>query len=219
MASLAEARHSLAETTLTNLDQLNSKLEQTVSSPPKYDKLRAASEKDQEGAIQSETSSDSDPAELFHVDMATQTTPRISRSGSISQLASASEDDGPETKIDLQESQLQGLQDDITYIKRISESASSAEQSLATTLQDLQSYLKTLQHEGSYQRKNPLYASYLGPTSSSRGSGRSSTGREEEDEVENVRTEIRGIKSILLNAKNFPTGQPVASGVGRREVR
>ncbi|PYH44847.1 peroxisomal membrane protein PEX14 [Aspergillus saccharolyticus JOP 1030-1] len=73
IAQLTAARHDLARTATTNLHTLNARLEQTVSTIP--DPKPSTSSHHQPPAPESDTESiASDPTELFHRDVAVQTT-------------------------------------------------------------------------------------------------------------------------------------------------
>ncbi|KAI9757486.1 MAG: hypothetical protein M1815_001013 [Lichina confinis] len=227
IASLVDARLALAGTTLDNLTTLNSKLEKVVSTPPKNHAARRGRkyDDDDEAAIQSDASSDSDPAELFHVDVGTQTTPGLSRSGSFSHISPASQEgDGATSKISSQQSRLNDIQDDLLAMNLVNGKPTTAERSLASTMRDLTSYLTSLDDESTKVRRGGVI--YNGSSNSSGGrvawpsssSRDANTGRSpavQEDAVDSFRAEIRGIKGVLLSAKNFPA----AGGLGVGGVR
>lgn len=216
ITSLVEARHSLAETALSNLTKLNSKLGEAVSAPPKRRRTgRTAGghsddddDDDEEAVDDSDISSDSDPAELFHVDVATQTTPGVSRSGSISQLVSPQDTLASKSStISAQESTLQDMHNKIASLKLVNEARGPSERALSHTAQDLISYLTSLKNDAAASRRNhALYGgAYLFGASGSVRKDQTAAGSD--DAVEGMRGEIRGIKGILLSARNFPAGR------------
>ena len=220
IASLVDARLALAGTTLDNLSTLNSKLEQVVSTPPKnYAARRTGKYDDDEAAIRSDASSDSDPAELFHVDVGTQTSSGVSRSGSFSQVSPAcQEGDAATSRISSQRSRLNDIRDDLLALNVANGNATTAEKSLASTLRDLTSYLTSLEDESTKLRRGIIYSGSSSggrvgwPSSSSQDSSGGRSAAVQEDAVDSFRAEIRGIKGVLLSARNFPAADRLGVG-------
>ncbi len=222
--SLTQARESLAATALTNLSLLNSKLEASVSVIPDPQLSTKLPIKDASGGsvdpllFPSETSSISDPTELFHVDVGTQTSPDLSRSQSRSQMnpGTQTKDETEEEKdgkvtMNVQTGRLRDLQVQLEDIIDLEDSAVDAETSLRSSVKDLTAYLETL------TSSHYLLHGVRG-NNSSLGGGGGVAGRataQEDDPLVAAKKEIRGIKGSLLNAKNFPAASNAAnSGVG-----
>ncbi len=188
LASLTDARLSLAETSKGNLDKLITQLEGIVSEIPANVRNKAllAGEKDDS------SESDEDPTELFHRDIGVQTSPPLSRPSSpdpdTSSLSSQT------ARLKTLKSSLEGLVEDSS-----SENVSSAE--LEGTMGVLREYLDSLAYV------QPSYG--YGP-----GGYGATQRKEEDDEISRVKKEIRGVKGVLLSARSFPSG--AAGRVGAR---
>ena len=208
---LTEARESLAATALVNLEKLNLKLEQTVSEIPDTQRRFPLSRSNDVNLIHSGASSDSDPTELFHVDVGTQTSPRTSRSSSLndSTLTATAKAD----YISDQESRLKGMRSRLSEIVGASKDMGDADTAITTSIQDLNSYLETLLASNSYHGKNQLYGALL--RSAPETLGGAQVGKNVDDAAAKVKAEIRGIKGVLLSARNFPpSGGRVRGRVG-----
>ncbi|KAJ9653179.1 hypothetical protein H2198_007590 [Neophaeococcomyces mojaviensis] len=203
LQTLTEARHGLADTTLRDLEQLNAKLEGTVSHVPYI--VSAATRRHQEQEEDTE-SLDSDPTELFHRDVATQTTPGLSRSSSTASLSKQSLD-----PTILQANRISNL----TYtLKSLMQSIehSDNEQRLHNTVGDFQKKLDNL--ESSY---NQLRMDYYASSSiySTAASDTRKTTSARENEAQKFKQEIRSLKGAFLSSRNFPTApRPTAAAGG-----
>lgn len=203
--SLNEARHSLADTTLANLTKLNTKLEHTVSEIP-ISQQQISSAFDEVRDDQnppSETSSDSDPTELFHVDVGTQTSPFISRPSSPTRDSVTSTGDTL-AKLTKQEARLKDLHHHLSDIMQAGSGVGEADTVLADSIEALTSYLDDLIYNSPYYHgSNHAYGTLLA-TTGTRTAARNNATRD--DVVAQVKAEIRGIKGVLLSARNFPAG-------------
>lgn len=228
LESLTSARHDLSSTTLHNLDKLNERLEGNVSHVPALSNSvlikGQGRERDRRNPHDNETGSDvetidSDPTELFHRDIATQTSPELlSRSPSIANrrrsssssasLANSSsstphsKDATPTTAT--QSRRLTALTTSLSSLLLPTTSTSNNE-TLLETISDCQAYLDKLQFSlNSYSDYNLLYGSAppINDSRSRRG------GEDKEDEAMRFRQEIRAVKGALLSVKNFPVGRP-----------
>jgi hypothetical protein len=244
LASLAAARHALATTTLAGLEQFNARLEQMVTVVPPAAAAAATksttaaagsaakTDKDDGGGSgdggggggsgggdggddnRSDTSSDSDPTELFHIDAGTQTTPSLlssprrpaspsSSSSSSPLLAETSEapdaahvdDNADDDGNDDDSARMRRLRQELVEARALTDSAADADADFAQRVADFAAYLGSLPASST----NSSNLSYQRTAGGGSNSGNS-------DAVAATKTEIRGIKSILLNAKNFPSG-------------
>lgn len=182
VASLTESRHNLAETAQSNIDKLISRLSDMVSEIP--DSQAHESYKDNV----SDTDSDSDPTELFHRDIGVQT--------SLPTSAHASRPGTPVSSVlDNQTSRLEELTSSIKDLKESSKSEGDEVTELSSTIGVLKDYLDDLAY-------TPSSFKYGG--TASYGTGAKVT--TEDDEIAKLKTQIRGVKGVLLSAKSFPGG-------------
>jgi hypothetical protein len=213
LRSLGDARHELAETALTNLSTLNEKLENNVSKIP----ARPLSEKFADDDEDDETESiTSDPTEVFHRDIATQTTPELlNDSPNTYGTTSADTDTNPHRVVDSHKQTLAQITSHLQDFVSDHTTSGELDDTMRNRISDLQSYLDGLKYSSynSYLSNNNLYNnSYnysVGGGDTSRGGNRS----KEEDAISAFRAEIRGVKGALLSARNFPSGRP--AGVTR----
>ncbi|KAJ5856092.1 peroxin Pex14/17-Penicillium chrysogenum [Penicillium soppii] len=215
LASLTSARHELANTAEENLQKLNAKLEQTVSVvPPQLTARKATSNDDEED----DDSITSDPTELFHRDMATQTSPEPTPAPSTTDAVNSA-DVGITltTKVNDHVSRVESITSQLRGIIDSEKDASTLDDSMRTGLTELHHYCDTLIYSA------PAYSagSTYGVWNSNNGSNDNSGLRKAEDEaIAGFRADIRGVKGALLSARNFPAsrGGRLGSGlpVGRR---
>ena len=203
LQTLTDARHELAETTIHDLEQLNTKLEGTVSHVPYIASSAARRQQEQED----ETASlDSDPTELFHRDIATQTTPSLSRSSSTVSLSKHTLD-----PTIIQADRISNLTYSLRTLVQSLDHSSDYEQYLQKTVGDFQKKIDYL--ESSYsQLKNDYYGS-----SSIYGSGGSDakkTAGNKESEAQKFKQEIRSLKGAFLSSRNFPTASRPTTATG-----
>ena len=211
LESLTEARHSLAETTNSDLETLNTKLESTVSHVPYIPSL-SQQQNQQPHQDEDLASVTSDPTELFHRDIATQTSPHRSRTHSLSsqfdEVISSAKD--PTTS---QSTRLRSLHSTLSSLLA-SQTTHFSQDRLSTTLSDFQSTLEKL--EATY---NPFsidhassYSGYTGPAAFAAGTdGKSSdtkNKKSEPNEAAKFKNEIRSLKGVFLSSRNFPTARP-----------
>ncbi|KAI9848991.1 MAG: hypothetical protein M1837_005882 [Sclerophora amabilis] len=203
--SLTSARHSLASKTLSNLSDLNAKLENAVSELP-ASTLQPRSLSHPPDSYHDEDS-DSDPTELFHVDTGTQTSPGLSRRGSTTpgSLSGPTTTTKPDKDAQLtgQESRLKVIQSHLSELLEDSNDVGTSDAAVTSNMLDFSTYLSGLAYS------SPYYATsngIVGATSGAglgRGSGSRGTSADE-DVMAKVKSEIRGIKGVLLSARNFP---------------
>ncbi|KAH0543900.1 hypothetical protein FGG08_001801 [Glutinoglossum americanum] len=185
---LTDARHSLGEAAISNLSKLNDKLENAVSEIPPVERKQPASlEEDVAESV------DSDPTECFHVDVGTQTSPSLSRRPSTS-ASGFGENADRDANTASQESCLKNIHSRLSELVEGNNDIGQEETDVITSIQDLKTYLHGLSYSSPYYSNN-LYG----------GLGGAARGAEGEDAGAKMKSEIRGIKSVLLNARNFPT--------------
>ena len=183
--SLSESRHDFAQHSQSKVDEMNDRLGKLVSKTPESKKDKPL---DPEA---SETESDtSDPTELYHRDIGTQTSPPPSRCSSTdsSPLSEKKKD-----MLSYQSNGLDVLKSHLTEILERTESLEQPNKERIESVNKLRLYLDTL-----------MYAS----PGISVWSTQEETGKDgkdgKEDLVEELKREIRGVKGVLLSAKRFP---------------
>lgn len=193
--NLTAARHEFAEHSRTQVDELNRKLGEVVTADPSHDVGRLKSAKDgndDDDAASVAGSVDSDPTELFHRDFGTQTLPPPTDFDASS--SSSDGDDNDPSSIssptDTQTSQLtriKSLLSDLRSDYDTDEQSTCAE--ISTIVRVLNEQLESLAY--------PVhsYSSIYG--------GLDSGGKKEDDEIARIKAEIRGVKGVLLSARNF----------------
>ncbi|OKL61145.1 hypothetical protein UA08_03170 [Talaromyces atroroseus] len=212
--TLGDARHDLAETALANLSTLNEKLEKNVSKIPMHTSTsQRLEEKEEPDETESITS---DPTEVFHRDIATQTSPDLLNNSNIAlPTISSGEEKNPESSDPHKaaiDSHTQSLTQITSHLREfVSNHAASGEidNSMRDQVASLQTYLDGLNYSSynPYLASNTMYSNIY--SSSSGYAGRA----KEEDAISTFRAEIRGVKGALLSARNFPSGRP--AGVTR----
>ena len=193
--SLTEARHELAAHSQSKIDEMNEKLESLVSKVPAFTSQNRGEGVDGEEDAESVTS---DPTELYHRDMGTQTSPPLTRSSS-----SSSDADGTKapkkTPTEYQSAALGILQSHLQDMLSASERVEQANKTRKESADKLRHYLD----EVSYGTMTSL--NIWGQTAEANKKREAQS----EDAVEELKKEIRGVKGVLLSAKRFPgvTGQ------------
>ncbi|KAJ9614150.1 hypothetical protein H2200_002286 [Cladophialophora chaetospira] len=209
LESLTEARLSLAETAKADLETLNTKLESTVSHVP-YIPTLALLHQEQKAKEDEDLESDtSDPTELFHRDIATQTSPHPSRTQSFDYMEESTglPAQDPTTS---QSSRLRSLHSTLSSLLS-SQTTHFSQDRFSTSLSDFQSTLDKL--ESSY---NPFaidytssYSNYSGPGASSSSTDKDKNKKPADNsEATKFKNEIRALKGAFLSSRNFPTARP-----------
>ena len=195
LETLSYSRHSLFETASENLDTLNEMLEGNVSVVPDS-ATHARSYKDGPDDTSETSSITSDPTELFHRDIATQTSLPQSPMSSDS---SSPPEPTPKSELASQTTRLQIIHSHLSEFLSTANTLIASDEGVKDNISELQTYLDGLAY-GSSTYVNG-YAGIGGGTS-----------REKDDEIAKVKAEIRGVKGVLLSARTFP------GGVGRGKV-
>ena len=173
--SLASARHSFFENASTNIDKLNENLEGTVSKIP-----TGMNDEEQVDRVDNGGSVSSDPARFFSRTIATQTSPRLSRSTSSASLPEKE----PPSAVATHAGHLSRVHE---LLSDLNHEGSEISDPVKDNVQALTEYLNNLSYLGRHGR----------------------TGADDEaalDGVAKVKADIKSVKGSLLSARNFPAG-------------
>ncbi|KAF3480517.1 peroxin 14/17 [Arthroderma uncinatum] len=202
LESLNGARHEFSQTVQGNLKTLNEKLEERVSSiPPTVSKPKHIAEDESEGDNESVTS---DPTELFHRDIATQTTVDLDTSAS-SQTPAGTEvqaESAAQKAIDNHLSRLQSISSQLSSVVTTEKYSDATQNYAKSRLSELHTYLDSLTYSSPSYLSSSLYGAYDDFTDVKKAS---SSGGEEEA-IAAFKLEVRSVKGTLLSARNFPSG-------------
>ncbi|KAJ5129412.1 uncharacterized protein N7515_005451 [Penicillium bovifimosum] len=214
LASLTSARHELAGTAETNLQKLNEKLEKQVSViPPELTarKIKPYSDEDEDD-VESVTS---DPTELFHRDMATQTSPESSPalqgSGAVNSADAAAL--SPSTVVDKHVSSVESIKSRLREIVDAEKDASTLDDSVRTSLTDLQHFCDGLIYSTPTYTTGSTYGVW-NSSSNAASNNKSGLRKPEEEAISAFRAHIRTVKGALLSARNFPASRGGRLGGG-----
>ncbi|KAK1143493.1 hypothetical protein N8T08_006299 [Aspergillus melleus] len=202
LANLTSARHELAQTASENLQKLNEKLEQNVSViPPQL----AARKTTDESSEEDSDSITSDPTELFHRDVATQT------SQDLEATQSKAKEDGekipdPTATVNTHIKRVEILTSHLREFADIEKQSSAVDDSARTGLNELHHYLDGLIYSKPGYSAVSGYGVYGSQGMDSNGTS-TGMGKGEEDAISSFRSEIRGVKGALLSARNFPASR------------
>ncbi|OGM41439.1 peroxisomal membrane anchor protein [Aspergillus bombycis] len=217
LANLTSARHELAETAQDNLKTLNEKLEQNVSTiPPQLTARRTQSTgSNSDDETESVTS---DPAELFHRDVAVQTTEDFNLEKSSSSAANTADTESfdPSAAVNTHVKRLEVIKSHLQEFSETDKQSSTCDDTVRTSLNELHHYLDGLLYSKAGYGPGTGYGVYSTPGFDSSGNT-AGLGKGEEDAISNFKSEIRGVKGALLSARNFPAsrGPRISSGIGR----
>ncbi|KAL4803540.1 peroxisomal membrane anchor protein conserved region-domain-containing protein [Aspergillus unguis] len=217
LATLTDARVDLAQTTEENLKRLNEKLEQNVSQiPPSLlnSKPAAASASVSDAGEDDTDSITSDPTELFHRDIGTQTSEPIQPTPSTTDAEPSAPT--PDTIVSTHKSRLESIGSHLRDLEDAQSQSTTLHDTTRSRIADLQRYLDGLLYsKNSYPYAATTgYGVYSTPGIDSGSAAATGVGKAEEEAISNFRAEIRGVKGALLSARNFPSGR--GRGVGMR---
>lgn len=189
-ASLTEARHDFAAHSQGKVDEMNLRLEKLVSKVPAGAKTITAA--DENAAGEDDDSETSDPTELYHRDMGTQTSPAQSRRSS-----SSSDSISKPTKKDPIAYQSNGLSILSSHLNEMLNASNKVE----SANKERQDSLNKLRHNVD----GMLYGSMAGLNVwNQTEDAAKKREKEAQDAMEDLKKEIRGVKGVLLSAKRFP---------------
>ncbi|CAZ84134.1 unnamed protein product [Tuber melanosporum] len=190
-SALTDARLDLSSAALKNLTELNTRLRELVPSTRVQHPTANSNKKhyypssphsSSSSDDEDDSSSTSDPSELFHVDATTQTSPLPDYNLNTSDEA---EDLTPDGKLEHLSTQLHAL---------VESHSDGMDNELTFALEDLRSYLESLTYDWS---SSSIFTS---PYDYGGAKGK-------DDAVSKVKAEIRSVKGVLLNTKNFPASR------------
>lgn len=136
--SLTEARHDFFESTISNLENLNKKLEDAHTSTTFKSRVPNVRANDDLDSTDN-GSETSDPTELFHRDVGVQTSPLRSRSSS-----TLSSQDPETSPLEKQATKLETLRDQISALTLSNKSALESAESLSRKVGEVRSFLEDL---------------------------------------------------------------------------
>ncbi|KAJ6096453.1 hypothetical protein N7486_007199 [Penicillium sp. IBT 16267x] len=210
LASLTSARQELAETAQENLQKLNEKLEKTVSVIPPHLKARKDNADDEEDTEESDSVT-SDPTELFHRDMGTQTTPEVSSSASLGSATEEGEEkpaDAASIAVSNHMSRLESIQSQLKEVDGLEKESNTLDDDLRSKMSDLRHYLDGLIYSApSYTAAGGSYGLFSGNSSSGTDGSASGVRKAEDEAIASFKADIRGVKGALLSARNFPASR------------
>ncbi|KAI9367291.1 peroxisomal membrane anchor protein conserved region-domain-containing protein [Aspergillus egyptiacus] len=223
LATLTEARHDLASTTQENLRKLNEKLEQNVSELPAS--LLAAKPATSSADVSDDDieSITSDPTELFHRDIGTQTSQDLTTTTTSSSTSPEPEPPTPLKTVTTHQTRLEQIGSHLRSLADAQSQSSTLNDTTHSRVADLQRYLDTLLYSKSSYSSYPYsattgYGMYSTPGLDSGSGAAMGVAKGEEDAIAGFRAEIRGVKGALLSARNFPSGRgrvPVRASGGK----
>lgn len=191
-ANLAEARHELAEHSSSKLSLINDKLSSLVSTVPPSTKTKTETA-DSDG-IDDNESTVSDPTELFHRDIGTQTSAPPSpgpESPDTSNTLVA-----PESVLSKQETCLKIIHSHMSELLAANESNASSNEDVQSGIGDFKQYLDRMAYSIPAYQYHPGDSVFTPP----------GTPKDKKDDaVAAFKAEIRGVKGVLLSAKRFPS--------------
>ncbi|THY18673.1 hypothetical protein D6D00_08014 [Aureobasidium pullulans] len=190
--NLNGARHDLFEHTTDHVSEFNDKLSKLVSTVPSS--AKSLPQTPAEFADFDDESITSDPTELFHRDVGTQTSPSLSRRPSV---ASDIEVTRPDTMPLKQTNRLEIMKSHISEILEGSESNGASNQALQESISETRHYL-----DGLYYTP-PSYSWNADNSLNTSGTSKD----KQPDAAVALKAEIRGVKGVLLSAKRFPSGR------------
>ena len=204
--TLTENRHDFSEHSRTRLDEFNERLSQIVSRVPVKEPaptpLHDSIDGDDDG------SEASDPTELYHRDMGTQTSTPLPNEDF---LPAARTSAAPALEKDALDHQTTGLTILTTHLNELLEGYSKQETASKETQQKsaaLRHYLDLMMYaspDAFGEEWKYGTAAAAGPDAVAKKSG---------DAVEAFKKEIRGVKGVLLSARRFPAAAGVVARAG-----
>jgi hypothetical protein len=220
LATLTSARLELAQTANTNLQKLNEKLEQNVSRIPPHPSAKDTQRTEPIDSEDDEDSITSDPTELFHRDVATQTSQDLDATPIPHNLDHPPTDEATPDPTATVNTHLKRLENITSHLREVASSekeSGALDDSVRTRLNELHHYLDGLLYSRSSYNPVTAYGVYSTPGLENTAGPSVGISKGEEDAIASFRADIRGVKGALLSARNFPasrgrTGSGIVSG-------
>ncbi|RLL98574.1 hypothetical protein CFD26_107742 [Aspergillus turcosus] len=220
LATLTSARLELAQTASTNLQKLNEKLEQNVSRIPPHLSAKDTQRTEPVDSEDDEDSITSDPTELFHRDVATQTSQDLDANPLPRTLDHHPADEAapdPTATVNTHLKRLENITSHLREVASAEKESGALDDSVRTRLNELHHYLDTLLYSRSSYNPVAAYGVYSTPGLENTAGPSVGISKGEEDAIASFRADIRGVKGALLSARNFPasrgrTGSGIVSG-------
>jgi hypothetical protein len=190
-ASLTDARHDFATHGQSKVDELNTRLSKIVSKIPESKPAADATDLDDAESVAS------DPTELFHRDIGTQTSP------SITPAPSGAAQPEVKTTADKQNERLSIIK---SHLDEMLSGLEAGEQPAKDRLEET----NKLRHH----LDNMMYRVQTANVWNAGFGMDQKPGAEADDAIEEVKKEIRGVKGVLLSAKRFAPVGTVSGRVG-----
>lgn len=184
-ASLTDARHDFATHGQSKIDEFNERISKLVSKIPEPKFSSDGTDADDSESVAS------DPSELFHRDIGTQTSPAITPP-----LSSANANSETKTTVDKQNDRLSVIK---SHLDEMLAGVQAGEQPAKERMDET----NKLRH----QLDNMMFRVQTANAWGGFGMDQKAAS-ETEDGIEELKKEIRGVKGVLLSAKRFA---PVAS--------
>jgi len=200
--NMNEARHDFAVHSQSKIDEMNERLSKLVSNVPASGSKKDVGANGDMDDLRSESET-SDPTELYHRDMGTQTSPLPSpRSSDAPAATKPVDEDTGTSQTDLQITSLNTLTSHLNDMLSRTQNLESANRERADRTSNLRHYLDTLMYA------SPGVAAWSSVEDvakvSAAGTVQGESKKESEDVIEELKRDIRGVKGSLLSAKRFP---------------
>ena len=204
LANLTSARHDFAQTTKANLRTLNEKLEQNVSTIPPQLSSDANKETGDNADEDDADSITSDPTELFHRDVATQTS---AQDIAPKEKSTDEETPRPIATVDSHQKRLETITSHLREFADAENDSTICDDTVRSSLRDVHYYLDGLIYNNPSYGPVSGYGSWNSPGVSDSNGKSTGVEKGEEDAIASFRSDIRGVKGALLSAKNFPSSR------------
>lgn len=204
LANLTSARHDFAQTTKANLRTLNEKLEQNVSTIPPELSSNANKETGDDADEDDADSITSDPTELFHRDVATQTS---AQDIAPKEKSTDIETPTPTATVDSHQKRLETITSHLREFSNAENDSTVCDDTVRSSLRDVHYYLDGLIYNNPSYGPVSGYGSWSSPGISDSNGKSTGVEKGEEDAIASFKSEIRGVKGALLSAKNFPSSR------------
>ena len=199
--TLNESRHDFLTHSQSKVDELNTRLGKLVSKQPGGKSTSSEVEDDIESV-------DSDPTELYHRDMGTQTEVPPEPKSSVLKA----EEEKKQSPAEYATNGLKIITSHITEMADQSDAAGEAHKDQKEKMNGLRHYLDQLVYGtvgGPLWTEESIKNAYGNSGAMGGNDGTNGDKKKEDDAIEELKKEIRGVKGVLLSAKRFPpVGRP-----------